>query len=498
MGLTGSGKSAFINLATQSPNKLQVGHSIQSCTDAVERADTFDLDGRRIVLFDTPGFDDTNKSETEILRIIAFELEKQYRKGQTLHGIIYVHRISDLRVGGLAKTNFGIFRGLCGDPFLRNVVIMTNMWSRLSTEMEGHRRVAELASLDDFFKPAIANGAVMMHHAKDTVDSARAVIRQILKNHPIALDIQKEIVDQHKDITQTGAGMALDKKLAELAHRYELRLKAQFEAAEEARHERDEETMKEQLEEAERVRHLLEKLEEEKRDQARRYQLLQERFAEAERKRGQAATHEAEKRSRPEARAEARLRQGVEITERREFQEKTKLEERIKDMAISSPSYSAHVRNERDGGEVKYRSIVSGETYTLYNKKHKLFATLERDNQYLRMRAYNENDSRQQWVFESDDGNTWSIKSVRTDQYVCLTSRGTLRADETSFPTFWRLSKTLRVPDEFRISSNNWDKYDGRVISVGRLSNQYEHTRARINLYDKLGGDEEIWIIKKP
>jgi hypothetical protein len=44
----------------------------------VEHADAFDLDGRRIVLFDTPGFDDTNKSETEVLRIIAFELEKQY------------------------------------------------------------------------------------------------------------------------------------------------------------------------------------------------------------------------------------------------------------------------------------------------------------------------------------------------------------------------------------------------------------------------------------
>ncbi|KAJ2922057.1 hypothetical protein H1R20_g15031, partial [Candolleomyces eurysporus] len=498
MGLTGSGKSAFINLATQSPNKLQVGHSIQSCTDAVERADTFELDGRRIVLFDTPGFDDTNKSEIEILRIIAFELEKQYRKGQTLHGIIYVHRISDLRVGGLAKTNFGIFRGLCGDPFLRNVVIMTNMWSRLSTEMEGHRRVAELASLDDFFKPAMASGAVMMHHAKDTVDSARAVIRQILKNHPIALDIQKEIVDQHKDITQTGAGMALDKKLAELAHRYELRLKAQFEAAEEARHERDEETMKEQLEEAERVRQLLEKLEEEKRDQARQYQLLQERFAKVERKREQ-VIHEAEERSRPEVRAaEARLRQGSETAERRRAQEKAELDERMKNMAVSSPSYSARVGNERNAGKFKYRTIVSGETYTLYNKKHKLFATLEPDNKYLRMREYYEKDSRQQWVFESDDGDNWSIKSVRTEQYVCLTSRGTLRAQTTSFPTFWRLSKKLRVHHGFRISSNNWDKHDGQVISVGRPISQYEQKGARINLYDELGGNEEIWIIEKP
>ncbi|KAJ2926300.1 hypothetical protein H1R20_g10794, partial [Candolleomyces eurysporus] len=253
----------------------------------VERADPFHLDGRRIILFDTPGFDDTNKTEREILAIITFELEKQYRKGRTLHGIIYVHRISDLRVGGLAKTYFRIFRKLCGDPFLQNVIIMTNLWSRLPSELEGHRRADELASLDDFFKPAIAQGAVMMHHMQDTVDSAHGILRQILKNHPRALSIQEEIVDQGKTITETGAGMALDEKLALLAQQYERKLKEQFEAAEEARREKDEETRQEQLEEAERVRQLLEKLEEEKSNQARQYQLLQEQFAEAERNREQ-------------------------------------------------------------------------------------------------------------------------------------------------------------------------------------------------------------------
>ncbi|RXW15797.1 hypothetical protein EST38_g10055, partial [Candolleomyces aberdarensis] len=312
----------FINLATQSPNKLQVGHSIQSCTDVVERADTFDLDGRRIVLFDTPGFDDTNKSETEILRIIAFELEKQYRKGQTLHGIIYVHRISDLRVGGIAKTNFGIFRKLCGDSSLRNVAIMTNMWSRLPTEGEGLRRVDELVSLDDFFKPAMAKGAKMMHHMQDTVDSAHGILRQILQNRPMALSIQKEIVDQHKTITETSAGMALDEKLAKLAQQYEQKLKEQFEAAEDARRERDEETRQEQLEEAERVRRLLEKLEEDKRNQARQYQLLQAQFADAERKRDQALC-EAEERSRSETQAaEARWRQKTEATKQSQVKER--------------------------------------------------------------------------------------------------------------------------------------------------------------------------------
>lgn len=92
MGLTGSGKSSvslsrpsfhvpsltlsqLINLITQSSNPLKVGHSLTSCTDTVIMAEPFTLDGRRVYLFDTPGFDDTGKSEQEVLRMIALMLE---------------------------------------------------------------------------------------------------------------------------------------------------------------------------------------------------------------------------------------------------------------------------------------------------------------------------------------------------------------------------------------------------------------------------------------
>lgn len=55
-----------------------MGHSITSCTSSVDVADPFELEGREIVLYDTPGFNDTTKTETEILKIIAAELERQY------------------------------------------------------------------------------------------------------------------------------------------------------------------------------------------------------------------------------------------------------------------------------------------------------------------------------------------------------------------------------------------------------------------------------------
>jgi len=42
-----------------------------SCTAEVQLAEEFKLDGRRVALIDTPGFDDTTKSDTDILRNIA-------------------------------------------------------------------------------------------------------------------------------------------------------------------------------------------------------------------------------------------------------------------------------------------------------------------------------------------------------------------------------------------------------------------------------------------
>ena len=59
----------FINLAGHS--NLRVGMSLESCTDEVQLADKFTMDGRRVALIDTPGFDDTTKSDTDVLKMIA-------------------------------------------------------------------------------------------------------------------------------------------------------------------------------------------------------------------------------------------------------------------------------------------------------------------------------------------------------------------------------------------------------------------------------------------
>jgi predicted GTPase len=87
MGATGSGKTTvrqspflcipvvdrsklqFINLVSGS--NLRVGRGLKSCTNIVQMAVPFEIDGRSITLIDTPGFDDTTRSDTDILKMIA-------------------------------------------------------------------------------------------------------------------------------------------------------------------------------------------------------------------------------------------------------------------------------------------------------------------------------------------------------------------------------------------------------------------------------------------
>ena len=47
---------------------------LESCTAEVQVADKFTLDGRVVTLIDTPGFDDTTMSDTEIVKMISFFL----------------------------------------------------------------------------------------------------------------------------------------------------------------------------------------------------------------------------------------------------------------------------------------------------------------------------------------------------------------------------------------------------------------------------------------
>ena len=177
-----------------------------------------------------------------VRRVSIFQTELLNRYGgTTLAGVIYIHRISGYRFAGIAGQNFKRFRDLCGDTTLKNVVVVTNMWGDVSPE-DGAVHESELFSV--FFKPAFEKGAQMARHY-NTAQSAHEIIRRIMMNHPVVLQIQRELVDEHRGIIDTSAGQAVNRELDELARRHQVELESVENEMKQALEGGDEETRQE-------------------------------------------------------------------------------------------------------------------------------------------------------------------------------------------------------------------------------------------------------------
>lgn len=133
----------------------------------------------------------------------------RYERGESLGGIIYLHRISDVRFTGTAGKSFKTLLAMCGDDALRNLVIVTNMWGKVDPDV-GMAREQELA--ESFFKPALDKGARLLRH-DHTPGSAHDAIRTVLENQRVPLQIQEEMVDRWKQVGETAAGKELQREL---------------------------------------------------------------------------------------------------------------------------------------------------------------------------------------------------------------------------------------------------------------------------------------------
>ncbi|KAI6017158.1 P-loop containing nucleoside triphosphate hydrolase protein, partial [Pisolithus marmoratus] len=220
MGVTGSGKSTFINCASESD--LPVGKGLESCTLDAQTSKPFCLNKRMVTLIDTPGFDDTNRKERDVLTHISAYLANTYEQGVKLTGIIYMHRISDARMTGTSRRNFSLFRELCGKDAFKNILIVTNMW-RDDDLVVFNERERELATDDKYYKPMLDGGARMVRH-DGTPASAKDIISQLINNGEVTLVSQREIVDEHKEFSGTAVGKELTRALKEQAEQYDTEL----------------------------------------------------------------------------------------------------------------------------------------------------------------------------------------------------------------------------------------------------------------------------------
>ncbi|KAF1850456.1 uncharacterized protein K460DRAFT_412159 [Cucurbitaria berberidis CBS 394.84] len=219
MGVTGSGKSYFINKLAQ--GSVTEGAGLRSETETCQIV-RVGVGRHEVAVVDTPGFDDTTRSDAEILEEVTEFLCTQYELGIPLKGIIYMHRITDNKMSGSAQRYFEMFNCLCGERNFGNVVLLTTMWSELKEEGKGLERERELRR--DFWNAMSAKGSTIRRFDGSS-SMAGAFICRLMRKENIVLDIQNELVEQGKRLEETKAGKVLvpqlERQIGEAGERLE-------------------------------------------------------------------------------------------------------------------------------------------------------------------------------------------------------------------------------------------------------------------------------------
>ena len=185
---------------------------------------SFKLGEDMIHLIDTPGFDDTHKSDTDVLKDIAGWLSKAYEEGVRLSGLVYLHSIGETRMKGSHLVNIRMFKRMTGLDNMEAVLLATSMWDKTDDKIAKDRE-EELITRDEFWGSLIrAKSTVKRFHNDDT--SAMSIITMVIeKHHKVKVELQKEMAEDKMDLNDTAAGKELTLELDRQKERYEARLK---------------------------------------------------------------------------------------------------------------------------------------------------------------------------------------------------------------------------------------------------------------------------------
>jgi len=200
VGLTGVGKSNFINAAAGS-TVLPIGHDLQSFTAKVQPV-VVPYPGdptRRVVFVDTPGFNDTWARDKQILTDIINWLASSCH-GIKLAGVLYMNDISQARIEP-ARENLRMFNTLCHPPAFQNVILATTKWGNIPAHV-GQPRERQLS--EQYWT------GTGVHRFDNTYESAWAIVDVILEKIPVdAALFHQELDDLQRRLSpRAQAGIA--------------------------------------------------------------------------------------------------------------------------------------------------------------------------------------------------------------------------------------------------------------------------------------------------
>lgn len=142
-----------------------------------------------------------------------------YTANMQLAGVIYLHEIVQPRMLAVSQKNLDMFAKLCGQQATKTIIFVTTKWSAVRKDV-GKTREDALKCND--FKEMIALGA-RLRRFEDSQESGWQIIREILQYADTTdiyatndLEIQRELVEMNKLVSDTTAGRTLRFKLKDL------------------------------------------------------------------------------------------------------------------------------------------------------------------------------------------------------------------------------------------------------------------------------------------
>jgi hypothetical protein len=184
-------------------------------------------------LIDTPGFDDTNRSDSDVLIDIANWLASSYKREERLGGILFLHPISATRLSGGARRNLDMFKKLCGKGCFPSVTLATTHWDEVRPEVGGARE-QQLQTTDGMWLDMIQSGSHYMRHNGKKESSLEILEYMITHRRDFTAAIQYEMVENGLSLQETEAGqkLACDLLAAQEQHHQEVKaLQIQYEEA---------------------------------------------------------------------------------------------------------------------------------------------------------------------------------------------------------------------------------------------------------------------------
>ncbi|KAK0711825.1 P-loop containing nucleoside triphosphate hydrolase protein [Lasiosphaeris hirsuta] len=213
LGVTGAGKSTFASIA--SGKQLEIGHGVKPYPLSVK----FELDGRTVILIDTPGFDDDQRSDVQILEaIFKWMTRKGLLKNQLLDGLIFLHPVTLNRVGGAEQRRTRLFEKILGPKAYKRVIIATTMWDDLKYEEVVRSRLNGRSGEGGVWHELCSKGAVMRRH-DNNIESAHKIIREVIATSDrygkVKSLLESELARNQGRVGKTSAGKELKARLKE-------------------------------------------------------------------------------------------------------------------------------------------------------------------------------------------------------------------------------------------------------------------------------------------